>query len=61
MGEHGRPEEKERASGSGNLVREVQDLNMKKIRARVAGRVNSDSFAFLHDVACKEKRKDRSL
>ncbi len=41
-------------------MRDVTDVNMKRIRARLAERVTADSSIFLRHQACKDKGQGKN-
>jgi hypothetical protein len=49
--------EKEGPFDARGFVRNVADANMKKIRARLAERMNIDSSGFLRDFSLRVRRK----
>lgn len=57
MDEGREPKEKEGPFDARGFVRDVADSNMKKIRARLAERLNVDSSAFLRDFSLRVRRK----
>jgi len=55
MGEDRRPEDREGALSARGFMRDMTDVNMRRVRARLAERLTADSPVFLRHPAGKDK------
>jgi hypothetical protein len=60
MGKDGGPEDKEGILSARGFMRDVTDVNMKRIRARLAERLTAGSPIFLRHPAGKDKGQGKN-